>query len=59
MKVNFHLGLDDSKASVRGIALTFLIFSVSEACHASGVIPPVSHIHVVSDERVVKKNRVF
>ena len=56
MKVNFNPGLDDSTASVKGIVLAFLVSSVSEACHASGVIPPVSHILVVSDERVVKKN---
>ena len=49
MKVNFNPGLDDSTASVKGIVLAFLVSSVSS-------VPPVSHILVVSDERVVKKN---
>jgi hypothetical protein len=36
-----------------------LVPSMSEACHANGVMPPVSHILVVSDERVVKKECYF
>ena len=55
--MNFNPGLDDSTASVKGIVSAFLVSSVCSACpEPVEGCPLVSHIPVVSDEQVVKKN---
>ena len=56
----FHLGLDDSTASVKGISSLFLGFSANPGlAEGYSQCSLVSHIPKVSDERVVKRIEIW